>query len=93
MERSTGYCGGWVVDNKETATLEAKVLAVMDEFGVSREAAALLVSVQIGDAMVDDIVFEPPISDEEKRRLGLGMPIEERIALARRQIQAREEGA
>lgn len=77
---------------EDVMTLEEQVQAVMDELGVSREAAALLVAVESGVALWDDIVFEPPISDEEKRRLGLGIPIEERIALARRQIQAREEG-
>ena len=62
----------------------------MDEYGLGAEAAGLLAAVETGDAMVDDIVFEPPLNDEEKRRLGLGISIDERIALARRQVLARE---
>lgn len=63
---------------------------LMEEYGLDVEVASLLAAVERGDAMVDDIVFEPPLSDDEKRRMGLGMPIEERIALARRQVQENE---
>jgi hypothetical protein len=37
--------------------------------------------------LVGDIVFDPPLSPEEqRRRYGLGMSMEERLELARRQI-------
>ena len=65
-------------------TRETQIQTVMDELGVSWKAAALLVAVESGDALVDDVVFEPTLSGEEARRPGLGVPIEEQIALARR---------
>jgi hypothetical protein len=80
-----------MASREDVTRLEAQVEAVMAEIGVSREAAALLVAVEHGDALIDDVVFDPPISEEERRRLGLGIQIDERIALARRQVQARQE--
>jgi hypothetical protein len=62
----------------------------MEKYGLDQEAAALLASVELGYAMVDDVVFDPPLSREEMYRRGISMPIEERVELARRQIQARE---
>ena len=64
-----------------------RVEQLIEELGVDREVAYLIEAVESGDAMVDDIVFDPPISDDEKRQLGLGIPIEERIAEARRQVR------
>lgn len=37
---------------------EAAIRRVMDEWGVGRDAAALLLTIENGDAFIDDIVFE-----------------------------------
>ena len=74
-----------VARNDDAPTVEQ----LMDLYGLDAEAAALIAAVERGEALVGDVVFEPEISDEEKRRLGLGIPIEERIALARRQLAER----
>ena len=68
------------------------VQELMDLYGLDAEAAALIAAVERGEGFVGDIIFEPEISDEEKRRLGLGMSPEERTALALRQITERENG-
>jgi hypothetical protein len=70
----------------------AMIQELMEKYGLDREAAALVAAVELGDAMVDDVEFDPPLSREELYRRGITMPIEERIALARRQVQARDEG-
>ena len=36
--------------------------------------------------LIDDVVFDPPLMPEERRQRGIGIPIEERIEQARRQI-------
>ena len=36
--------------------------------------------------LVGDVVFDPPLTPEERRQVGVGIPIEERIEQARRQI-------
>jgi hypothetical protein len=36
--------------------------------------------------LVGDVVFDPPLTPEERRRRGIGIPIEERMEQARRQI-------
>lgn len=36
--------------------------------------------------LVGDVVFDPPLTPEERRQRGVGIPIEERIEQARRQI-------
>jgi hypothetical protein len=64
---------------------------LIDKYGLDQEAAALVAAVERGGALVDDVVFDPPLDDEELYRRGITMPIEERIALARRQVRARDE--
>jgi hypothetical protein len=63
----------------------------MSEYGLDAEVACLLAAVERGDALVDDVVFDPPMDDEELYRRGITMPIEERIALARHQLRERDE--
>jgi hypothetical protein len=44
--------------------------------------------------LVDDIVFDPPLSPEEqRRRYGRGMSMEERLELARRQLAEGEDAS
>lgn len=69
---------------------ERRLAELMAEFGLDRTAAALVVAVERGDAMVDDVVFDPPMDREELYRRGITMPIKDRIALARRQIAEEE---
>ena len=69
----------------------AAIIELMDRYSLDGEAAALVAAVECGDAMVEDVVFDPPLSREEMYRLGITMPIEERIALARRQVRTRDE--
>jgi hypothetical protein len=40
-------------------TREAKIRAVMEELGVSRDAARLYLTIEAGDAMIDDRVSLP----------------------------------
>jgi hypothetical protein len=43
--------------------------------------------------LVGDIVFDPPLTPEEQRRIvGLGMSMEERLEQARRRLAEGEEG-
>ena len=42
--------------------------------------------------LVDDVVFEPPLTPEERRRVGLDVTPEERLAQVRRQLAAGDDG-
>jgi hypothetical protein len=56
-----------MVDREDAAKLEAQIQAVVDELGVSWEAAAVLVAVRNGDALVGDIVFESSTDGEVRQ--------------------------
>lgn len=50
---------------------EAEIRAAMEEFGVDESEAAFIVA--IGHGEIDgDVVSDPPLSQDERDRLGLG---------------------
>lgn len=59
-----------MVDRDEAAKLEGAIQAVIDELGVSWEAATVLVAVRNGDAMVGDVVFESSIDRMDPQPIG-----------------------
>ena len=61
-----------MADRNDEMTAKEQIQAIMDELGLDWEAAALLYTIESGNAFVDDIVFEwttaPEAADPTERR-------------------------
>ena len=77
----------------DAVTREAQIRAVMEELGVSWEAAALLVAVESGDAMVDDVVFDPAVHERDRVLVGVGPGSKEQVVETGHQARARDKRA
>jgi hypothetical protein len=60
---------------------EAEIQAVMDELGLDRDAALIVLGLRIGEVFNDGgLASVRPLSEEERRRLGLGRRPEDVLA-------------
>ncbi len=73
------------MDHVTTANeIDQEIETVMSERGVDRDEAATIVGLRRGELLGDgDILFMRPLTDEQRRRLGLGRSIHDVVAADR----------